>query len=532
MHDILIKNGRIIDGSGSSFYYGNIAIKNGLIDKIGNTEEKAVTVLDATNLIVTPGFIDTHSHSDLFLIHEPDARAKIMQGITTEIIGQDGLGEAPIKEDLKSEWRKYLSGLNGDPPIEWNWNNLGEYLDRIQEAKPSVNVASLVGHGNLRLIAMGMDDRPPSTQELSHMKELLTESLKEGAIGLSTGLIYAPCVYSNASELSELCKISAKLGGVFVVHMRNEGDQLLESIDEVLGISRESGVHVHISHFKSGGRSNWGKSKDSLIKLDEATMQGLKISYDQYPYTAGSTFLSSLLPTWVHEGGVDKLLIRLKDTGTRSKIMAEINKKAQTSRDTGWKNVLVTYVESDANKKYEGLSLSEIAKKREETEIESLIEIVLEEANRASMASFTMSEEDVERIMVHPLGMICTDGLLLGKPHPRAYGAFPRVLGRYVRKGTVKLEEAVRKMTSYPASVFKLEKRGLLKPGYHADITIFNPDTVIDTATYKEPRKNPRGILHVLVNGRITVKNGIYIGERAGKIIRSKASKQTHTNYT
>jgi len=526
MYDILLKNGRIIDGSGTPSYYGDIAIENGLICKIGNIDEKTHTLFDANGLVIAPGFIDTHSHSDLFLIHEPDAKAKIMQGITTEIIGQDGLGEAPIREDLKIEWRKYLSGLNGDPPIEWTWNNIGEYLNKVQEAKPSVNVASLVGHGNLRLLAMGMDDRPPSIQEMSIMKELLSESLEEGAIGLSTGLIYAPCVYSNASELSELCKVSADHGGVFVVHMRNEGDQLLESIDEVLGIGKESGVHVHISHFKSGGKANWGKSKDSLNKLDEATNQGIKVSFDQYPYTAGSTFLSSLLPIWVHEGGVEEQLLRLRDPEIRSKILSEMNERAQTSRDTGWENVLVTYVASDKNKVYEGLSISAIAKKRKKSEIDSLIDIVLEEANQASMASFTMSEEDVERIMSHPLGMICTDGLLLGTPHPRAYGSFPRVLGRYVRKGSVILEEVVRKMTSYPAYVFKLKKRGMLKTGYHADITIFNADTITDTATYKEPRQYPKGVHYVLVNGRITVKNGKYTGERAGRVLRSKTSKE------
>jgi N-acyl-D-amino-acid deacylase len=522
MYDILIKNGRIIDGSGTPSYHGDIAIKKDSIDRIGKIEENAVTELDVKGLVVTPGFIDTHSHSDLFLIYEPDAKSKIMQGITTEIIGQDGLGEAPIKEELKIEWRKYLSGLNGDPPIEWDWNTFGEYLARVEKAKPSVNVASLVGHGNLRLIAMGMDDRKPTNQEMSLMRELLANSLLEGALGLSTGLIYAPCVYANTSELSELCKVAKDHERVFVVHMRNEGDQLLESIDEVLKIGKESGVHVHISHFKSGGRANWGKSKDSLNKLEEAIQKGHKVSYDQYPYTAGSTFLSSLLPTWAHEGGVDKLLTRLRDEEIRSKIVRDMHEKAQTSRDTGWHNVLVTYVKSSKNKSHEGLSLSEISKRREESEIESLINIVLEEENMASMASFTMSEEDVERLLKHPLGMICTDGLLLGTPHPRAYGAFPRVFGRYVSKGLVKIEEVVRKMTSYPASVFKLEKRGLLKPGFYADITIFDSERIIDTATYKKPRKKPKGIHHVLVNGKITINNGKYLGERAGRVIKSK----------
>ncbi|MCW4049965.1 MAG: D-aminoacylase [Candidatus Bathyarchaeota archaeon] len=521
MYDVLVKGGRIIDGSGSPGYLGDVAIKDGTISQIGDIDEDAAMVLDATSLVVAPGFIDTHSHSDLFLIHEPEARAKVMQGITTEIVGQDGLGEAPIRDDVKDEWRKYLSGLNGDPPIEWTWNSFNEYLNRVQDAEPAVNVASLVGHGNLRLLAMGMNNRDPEPEELSAMKVLLAESLEQGARGLSTGLIYAPCVYSKAPELSELCKVTAEHDGVFVVHMRNEGDQLLESMEEVLGIGRESGVHVHISHFKAGGEANWGKSKKSLKRLEEASEQGIKVSYDQYPYTAGSTFLSSLLPAWVHEGGVEKLLERLSDASTRLKVVSEYSERLQTGRATGWEKVLVTYVESEMNKELEGLSLAAIAKKRGQSEIDSLIDIVLEEANQASMASFTMSEEDIERIMAHPLGMTCTDGLLLGTPHPRAYGAFPRVLGRYVRKGVVGLEEAVRRMTGYPAQVFRLEKRGLLKTGYHADVTIFDPDTINDTATYIDPRRHPEGIHHVLVNGRITVKDGLFTGARAGHVLRS-----------
>lgn len=520
MIDVLIKGGTIIDGSGKPGFNGSLAIHDGLISKIGIIDEEASVIIDASNHIVAPGFIDTHSHSDLFLIHDPEAKAKIMQGITTEVIGQDGLGEAPIRDELKPEWRKYLSGLNGDPPIDWTWNNFREYLDRIEKAKPSLNVASLVGHGNLRLIAMGMENRDPSADELSTMRNLLEESLGQGAIGLSTGLIYAPCVFAKIDELTELCKVSAENGGVFVVHMRNEGDQLLESMDEVFEIGERSGVHVHISHFKAGGEANWGKSKDSLKKLEYAAEQGIKVSYDQYPYIAGSTFLSSLLPIWVHEGGVEDLLERLRDPATRARVVSEYAESVRFGASRGEK-ILVTYVKSMKNKEIEGLSLKEIAQKRRQSEVDSLIDIVLEESNQASMASFTMSEEDVERIMAHPLGMTCTDGLLLGNPHPRAYGTFPRVLGRYVRKGVLRLEEAVRRMTSYPVRVFKLGKRGLLRPEYHGDVTVFDPETIIDTATYRDPRRHPEGISYVLVNGEITVENGKFTGARAGRVIRA-----------
>ncbi len=521
MFDLVFRGGYIVDGTGNPWYRGDVAVKDGVIAQVGVVKGDSKTEVDVNGLVVSPGFIDTHSHSDLYLIHEPASTMKLMQGITTEIIGQDGLGEAPIRDDLVEEWRRYLSGLNGDPPIEWSWRSFKEYLETVEKAKPGVNVASLVGHGNLRLISMGMGDRAPTQSELEEMKTLLAESLREGAIGLSTGLIYAPCVYSETSELVELCKEVAEFGGVFVVHMRDEGDRLLESIEEVLQVGRLSGVHVHISHFKAGGKANWGKSKDAIALLDSAHRSGIQVSYDQYPYTAGSTFLSSLLPSWVHEGGVEKLLGRLSEPASRERIRSEYSKMVESGRVAGWDRVMVTYVGSDANKEHEGLYLSEIAEKRKKEPIDTLLDLVLEEKNMASMANFTMSPEDVEFIMGHPLGMTCTDGLLLGKPHPRAYGAFPRVLGRYVRQNnTLRLEEAVRRMTSYPSRVFNLGKRGLISEGYVADIVVFDPEKVIDNSTFSDPRRYPQGIHHVVVSGKVSVRDGEFTGERNGEVIK------------
>ena len=521
MFDLLLKNGVVIDGLGTPGHQGDVAIKNGYIEKVGIIE-KADETIDISDLAVAPGFIDTHSHSDLFLIHEPASLPKIMQGITTEIIGQDGLGEAPIRREHVQEWRKYLSGLNGDPPIEWNWSSYEEYLDVLENSGTAVNVAGLVGHGNLRLLAMGMDDRGPIDSEINEMKRLLRECLEAGAIGMSTGLIYAPCVYAETSELVELCKVVAEYSGVFVVHMRDEGDQLLESIEEILNIGEKSGVHCHISHFKASGEKNWGKSKEALELLEDGVTRGLMISYDQYPYTAGSTFLSSLLPSWVHDGGVERLLARLRDSEIREKIRSEYSEGVDSGRNAGWDKVLVTYVESPKNKKVEGKTLEEIAEIREQSPVDALMDIVLEEDNMASMANFTMSEDDVKRIMKHPLGMVCTDGLLLGKPHPRAYGAFPRVLGHYVReKGVLDLEMAVKRMTSYPCSVFGLDGRGVVKPGYVADLVVFDLSKVIDRSTYQEPRLHPEGIVHVIVNGELVVKHGEYKGGGNGKIIKS-----------
>jgi N-acyl-D-amino-acid deacylase len=501
MHDIILRGGRVIDGTGNPWFHGDVAIKNGYIVSVGRIREDANIILDVDGLVVSPGFIDVHSHSDLFLLENPFAEAKVMQGVTTEILGQDGLGEAPIRESVVEEWRKYLSGLNGDPDINWNWRSFGEYLNVLEKAETSINVASLVGHGNLRLLAMGMDNRAPTPEELDEMKDLLKESIMEGALGLSTGLIYSPCVYANSAELTELCCVVNELRGVFVVHMRNEGNFLLESIDEVVSIGRVSRVPIHISHFKAGGEANWGKSKDSLRMLEEARADGIDVTFDQYPYTAGSTFLSSFLSPWVHEGVVDKM-------------------RLEGGRTTNWDRLLVTSISSDANSEFEGLSMSAIAKARGQTEVEALIDIISEEKNAVTMASFTMDEGDVKRIMRHPLGMACTDGILLGKPHPRAYGSMPRILGRYVREGTLTLEQAVRRMTSLPAQRFKFEKRGILKPDFHADITVFNAETVIDTATYQDSRKYPKGILHVIVNGEITVKDSEHTKVRSGHVLR------------
>jgi len=518
-YDIVIKGCRILDGTGNPWYKADIGITGDRIGRIGDIREKSGRVIDAEGLVASPGFIDTHSHSDLMLIAEPGAEQKVMQGVTTEVVGQDGLGEAPIRGDVLEDWRKYLAGLNGDPDIEWSWRSLGEYLDALEAAGPSTNVASLVGHGNLRLLAMGLENREPTASELGEMKRLLSESMEEGGFGLSTGLIYPPCVYADTGELTELCRVAADHGGIFVVHMRNEGDLLLESIDEVVGIGRESGVHVHISHFKAGGERNWGKAVDSVARVEEARRGGVSVTVDQYPYIAGSTFLSSLLPVWAHEGGTERMLARLRVPEERARMTSDLKERGRGS-DWGWGNVLVTSVKTQGNKAFEGLGLEEIAKIKGQTAFDALFDVILEEENAATMVSFSMSEEDVETIMASPFQMTCTDGIVLGKPHPRAYGSFPRVLGRYVRGGTLRLGEAVRKMTSLPAQTLGLLDRGILRPDMYADITVFDPEKIVDTATYEDPIQFPDGIDYVIVNGTITVEKGKHTGERAGKVLR------------
>ena len=522
MFDLVIKSGKVVDGTGNPWYRADIGIIGDKIVEIGRLTGDAEATINAEGLVVAPGFIDTHSHSDLILISEPEAKQKIMQGITTEVVGQDGLGEAPLRDDVVDEWRKYLSGLNGDPDIDWSWRSFGEYLDALEAAHPSTNVLSLVGHGNIRLLAMGMENRQPTPSEMEEMKVLTEEAMKEGAFGLSTGLIYPPCVYADTEELTELCRVAAAHGGVFVVHMRNEGERLLESIDEVTEIGRRSGAPVHISHFKASGEENWGKVVDAIERIEEARRGGVDVTADQYPYIAGSTFLSSLLPAWAHEGGTERMLGRLRDQGTRARIAEEMTRSGR-GQDWGWNNILITSVKTEKNKRFEGVGLEDVARARGQRPLETIFDIVLEEENAATMASFGMCEEDVRTVMRAPFRMACTDGIIMGRPHPRVYGSFPRILGRYVREqGVLSLEEALRKMTSLPAQRFGLLDRGVLRPGMRADVTVFNPDTIIDTATFQDPIRFPEGVEYVFVNGEMTVDRGKHTGARAGAVLRHR----------
>ena len=521
MYDLVIKSGRIVDGAGNPWYPGDVAVTKGRISAVGKVDKSAKETIDATGLVVSPGFIDAHSHGDLVLISEPETKIKIMQGITTEIVGQDGLGEAPLTDDTVDMWRRYLSGLNGDPDVDWEWRSLGDYLARLEAARPSVNVASLVGHGNLRLVTIGMEDRKPTSAELEKMKRLLDDSLNEGGIGFSTGLIYPPCVYADTTELTELCKVTAAHHSIFVVHMRNEGEKLLDSIDEVVSVGQDSGVSVHISHFKANGRANWGSAPQAIARVEEARRNDVDVTFDQYPYTAGSTFLGSLLPPWAHEGGLDDLLTRLRDEKIRSKLTSYLNHEGDEGSPNEWVRILITNVRTSRNKCFEGKYVSEIAKELGKEPAEVILDLVLEEENSATMATFTMDEGDVRSIMRCSLGMVCTDGIVLGKPHPRAYGSFPRVVGRYVREGVLRLEEAIRKMTSYTAQTHGLMNRGVIRPGLAADITIFDPEKIEDTATFEDPIQYPRGIEYVIVNGKISVNKGTFLGRRSGTVLRS-----------
>jgi N-acyl-D-amino-acid deacylase len=535
-YETIIKGGRIVDGSGNPWYKGDIAVIEGKIACIARClEPEADQVIDATGLVVAPGFIDAHSHADSSTLFYREMESVVAQGITTVVAGQCGSSIAPVNPDLREELEKRWAGWL-PPEIEFGitWTSFEEYLREEEKEGLGANVAHLVGHGAVRIASMGFEARAPTTGELDAMRGHVSEAMEAGAYGLSTGLIYPPGIFAETLEIVELAKVAARYGGVYDTHIRGEGKTLMESLGEAIAIGKEAGIPVQISHHKAATKSFWGKSVDTLNLLEKTRSEGVDITVDQYPYKAGSTSLVTCLPPWAHEGGMDRLLERLKDPGLRQKMRGDIEDGLpgweNFAGELGWQNVYVTSVRTDGNKYAEGKNLLEIQEHRGDADpYISLFDLILEENGAAGMVIFAMDEEDVQRIMRHPLQMVGTDSgasgttgfMRRGKPHPRGYGTYPRVLGRYVREsGALTLEEAIRKMTSFPAQRFGLQSRGLLKPGMVADIVVFNPDTVIDTATYEEPHQLPKGVEHVMVNGEITVQLSEPLGTLAGRTLR------------
>lgn len=526
MYDLLIANGKIITGSGNPWFSADLAVKDGSIVRIGALAgSEAARTIDAAGCLVCPGFIDGHSHSDLMIFEDPLAQAKVMQGITTENLGLDGMSVAPIREADVPGWRKHLSGLAGDPPIDWTWRSFGDYLDALDGLPTSDNLTAYVGLGTIRLRVMGMTDSPASPEQVEAMKRIAARSMEEGARGISSGLIYPPSQYQSLDEVVRIAEVVKAYDGIYDVHMRTEGDGILGAMEEVIEIGRRSGIPVLITHFKVMGRRNWGLSGQTLGLVDSARAEGVEIHLAQYPYTAASTMLHAVIPPWFHARGPDQLVRMLRED--RESVKRDIRERRDWenwSLANGWENIVVSSVASQANKHYEGLSVTRIAEMRGQSDpADAALDLLAEENLAVGMIIFCMSEEDVTAIMTHPTVNIITDGLLGGKPHPRVYGSFPRVLGHYVREQKVLgLEEAVRKMTSLPAEKLRLKRKGLLAEGYDADITIFDPEVIIDTATFEEPRQHPPGIDWVLVNGVPVVERGRHTGARPGRAVRSR----------
>ena len=527
MYDLLILNGKVVTGSGNPWFAGDLAVAKGKIVKIGRlAREEAHKTIDASGLVVSPGFIDGHSHSDLFLFVDPKAHQKIMQGVTTENVGLDGMSVAPIEKKDIAAWRKHLSGLDGNPEIEWKWRSFADYLDAIDALPTSNNVTSYVGLGTIRLKVMGMTDQPPTSEQLAQMKGLTAQAMEEGARGVSSGLIYPPSQYQTLAEVAEIARVTRDYNGIYDVHLRSEGDGLIQAIEEVIEIGRRSGVPVLITHFKVLGKKHWGLSDKTLQMVDEARKEGVEVHIAQYPYTAGSTMFHAIIPPWRHAKGPDSLIQMLKED--KEPIKKDIRERTDWenwAKVNGWENIVVSSVESEANKQYEGKSVTKIAAMRGLTDpADAALDLLAEEELAVGMIVFGMDEKDVVNIMRHSTMSVITDGLLGGsKPHPRVYGSFPRILGRYVRKeGIMGLEEAIRKMTSLPAEKLRLKRKGLLAENYDADITIFNPETIIDKATFENPRQFSTGIEWVIVNGQVVVEEGQHTKAAPGRTVRDR----------
>jgi N-acyl-D-amino-acid deacylase len=519
--DILIKDGRIIDGSGNPWFKSDIGIIQDRIEAIGFLDRfDAKRVIDACNLVVSPGFIDIHGHSDYTVVIDPRVESKIRQGVTTEVLGQCGKSPAPLTDDLREYNKKFLGS---QLPVDFkvNWESLEEYLNLIDRNGASFNVVALVGQGTVRHNVLGVVDRPPTESEMEHMKDMVAKALKEGAFGMSSGLVTTPSCYADTTELVELAKVVAEFDGVYFCHIRGEGIQLFNAINEALEIAKRSGVSLEIPHFKASGRENWGKTGKALSLIEEARMEGIDVTIDQYPWTASSIGLSALLPPWVHEGGNEKLLDRLKSPEIRKKIVDE---PARLTRDLD--SVVIAF--ADSNPQYEGMKVTDIARMENKEPMEAVFDLLIMEKAQVSMIYFGMSEDDVRQVMKSPYVMFCSDGRGISpkgiygkaKPHPRYYGSFPRVLGHYVREGVISIQEAVRKMTSAPSQRLGLKDRGLLRENFMADITVFDPKTIKNEATYTDPHRFPTGIPYVIVNGRIVIDGSEHTGELPGKALR------------
>jgi len=499
-YDLVIKNGRIVDGTGNPWFIADIGIREGRIAAIGRIRpEEAARVLDAQGLIVAPGFIDVHTHVEGGILRRPTAENFLRMGVTTVVTGNCG----------------------------GSWLPIGDALGRLQEQGLSINLATLIGHNAVRRAVMGEDAREPTPEELERMKQLVDRAMREGAVGLSTGLIYIPGTYAKTDEIVELARVVARYGGIYASHIRNEGNGVLEAVREAIAIGERAGIPVQISHFKVSSKKLWGESRRTVQLVYEARARGLPVTVDQYVYPASSTGLETLLPSWVHDGGRAKAVERLRDPKLRERIKREM---IRTIRDQGFKDYAYAYVaQYRPDPSFNGKNIAEITrlvrrKASVEEQAEQIIEMFLASESRVQMVYHKMNERDVEHILRQPFTMIASDAGVLepgqGVPHPRGYGNNARVLGRYVReKALLSWEEAIRKMTSLPAQVFGFWDRGVIRPGLAADVVLFDPERIADRATFENPHQYAEGIRHVLVNGVLVIQDGQHTGARPGRIL-------------
>lgn len=517
-----------MDGTGNPWFRADVGITDGRVTSVGRlTGATATRTIDAAGLMVSPGFIDMHTHSDLQILVDPQHEAKVHQGVTLDVLGQDGLSYAPVDDRTLEILRVQLRGWNDDPAgFDWSWRSVAEYLDRIDRGV-AVNAAYLVPHGTVRILAVGMDDRPPSEGELDRMKQLVAQGMEEGAVGMSAGLTYAPAMYADDQELTALCEVVAAYGGYYQPHHRNYGTRALEEYAACIEISRRSGAPVQLTHALLPFEINEGRAPELLAMVDEARAEGIDVTLDTYPYLAGCTYLHALLPGWMQAGGPRETLARLADRSLRERLRVEMEEEGSDGFQgvpLGWKMVVVAAVARPENERWVGKNLVEAAGEAQKRVIDFYCDLLVDEQLGSLCLEFVGSEANLRTIMAHPAHMAGSDGLLAGgRPHPRAWGTFPRYLARYVRElGILTWEQAIRKMTSLPAQRLGLSDRGLLRPGMAADIVCFDPETVRDTATYEDPKRFPEGIPYVIVNGRVVVDDGKHTGELPGRALRKR----------
>lgn len=529
MLDTLIINGQVFDGSGNPWQRLHIGLRGGRIVLLEPTAHPAAArVIDAAGMLVVPGFIDMHSHSGLRVFAEPHLPPKLAQGITTELIGQDGLGPAPVNATpaALAERQRNLAGLDGNPPIAWTWASFDEYLAALEQARPACNLVALVPHGAVRECVMGLDDSPPDAVQLDRMCGLLDESMAAGAVGMSTGLAYTPCRFADLEELVALYHVVARRGGMLVSHIRNEADQVLAALDEMIAIGLRTGVPIHISHLKIIGRDNWPLAEPMLERFEQARRAGVDMTFDMYPYTAGSTVLDVCLPPWAHAGGSAALLSRLQSPTERARMRQDIERGIagweNLAHACGWDGIIISGVASGANQALLGQSLAELGSRRVHP-FDAMCNLLLEENLHVTMIDHYGSDDVVQTFLRHPLATIGSDGIFSHRPHPRLYGTFPRILGRYVCKlGVMPVREAIRKMTSAPAARLRLPDRGSIRLGNRADLVILDMQTVEDRASFDDPLQFSSGIHTVLVNGRVAYEAGQVTTERAGQVFRQQ----------
>ncbi len=525
-YDLLIMGGTVFDGSGSAGIEADVAVKDGRIAKIGPGlgAKKAVDVIDARGLAVAPGFIDPHTHTDIQLLANPKGESKIRQGITTEVGGNCGASYFPLSDLTFEEEQRNVEREFG---VVVDWRDLGGFFGRLEASGMSFNYATFLGQGSLRAAVLGPYDRPPTPEELERMRQLIRESMEAGALGLSTGLQYTPGCFADTAELIELCREVAALGGTYATHMRSEEDQVIEAVEETLAIARATGVNLQISHLKANYPRNWDKLDRMLAMLEEAAKSGIPIAVDRYPYVASATGLSSFFPEWAREGTSADFVKRLSDKSLDRKLREHASGEEQ--KLGSWEKVLLSSILSEKNRPMEGKTVLAAATEQGKAPYEFMRDLLVEENGAVGMVQFGMSEDNLKKIYAHPLATVGSDGntaapygvLGKGKPHPRWYGTFPRVLGKYVREEKVlSLEEAIRKITSFSAEKIGIAERGRLQEGFRADITIFDPDTVIDQATFENPHQYPLGIPHVIVNGVPVIRDGEHTGALPGKVLR------------